>query len=221
MLLRICISALLGYSIYGSFCWRTRGNFFAPFEDQKLWGKSLGVHLELLLFPKSLLFDLLGLYLPLIVLFLSIILVYFKLIHKKPYIFVPQSRLWNVLFIYPPLLIILYLLNFFRSKQIRGNKKLSKLTTNNYTHRLSKNYIFWFCVYFPVVHSLIVFFTQDRLFSLSRFIFALPFFFMAVGYIYRCLPGKKIYNTLLLFILISAIALIEQWANYGQDKWLG
>lgn len=219
--INIVISTLLGYSIYGSFCWQTRGNFLAPFEDQKLWGKSLGLHLELLLFPKSLLFDLLGLYLPLILLFLSITFVYFKLKQKELYIFTPKALVWNILFIYPPLLIFLYIFNFLRYKQLNHSKKIKRLVTNNYIYSLSQNYIFWFCIYFSVIHSLIVFFTQDRLFSLSRFIFALPFFFMAVGYIYRCLPSKKIYNTLLLFIFISAVALIEQWINFGQDKWLG
>jgi hypothetical protein len=44
---------------------------------------------------------------------------------------------------------------------------------------------------------------------------------MAVGYIYRCLPKNKADNSLFLFIFVSVIALIEQWHNYGQDKWLG
>ncbi len=208
-------SSLLGYSIYGNFCLRTRGNFFATFQDQKFWGKRLGLHLELLFFPKSLLFDLLGLYLPLIILFLALTFVYLKVIQRTPYIYTPKSILWNILFIYPPLLIILYIFNFMKLQ------KSSQLITSDYTYSLSGNYIFWFCVYFSAIHSLIVFFTQDRLFSLARFIFALPFFFLAVGYVYRCIPGQTKYKTLLWFILISAITLVQQWINYGQDKWLG
>ena len=213
--LTVWVSSLLGYSIYGSFCLRSRGNFFATFQDQKFWGKRLGLHLELLFFPKSLLFDLLGLYLPLIILFLGLTFVYWKVIQRTPYIYTPKSIFWNILFIYPPLLIILYILNFLKFQ------KSSQLITSDYTYSLYGNYIFWFCVYFAAIHSLIVFFTQDRLFSLARFIFALPFFFLAVGYIYRCIPGKTKYNTLLWFILISAITLVQQWINYGQDKWLG
>ncbi|MFN6566750.1 mannosyltransferase [Dendronalium sp. ChiSLP03b] len=214
----ICVSALLGYSIYGSLCLLTRGDFFASFQDQKLWGKKLGLHLELLFTPKSPLFDLLGLYLPVIILFLAVTFVYFKLIEHDLYIFVPQSQLWNLLLIYPPLLILLYVLNFIKYKK---QAKLDNFLTSKYTQDLSKNYIFWFCLYFSFIHSVIIFLTQDRLFSLARFIFAVPFFFMAVGYLYLCIPGKKTYNTLFCFIIISAIALFEQWINYGQDRWLG
>lgn len=214
----ICVSALLGYSIYGSFCLLTRGDFFATFQDQKLWGKKLGLHLELLFTPKSPLFDLLGLYLPIIILFLAIVFIYFKLIKCDLYIFVPRSQLWNLLLIYPPLLILLYVFNYIKYQK---KARLTKFLTTKYTQKLRENYIFWFCVYFSCIHSVIIFLTQDRLFSLARFIFAVPFFFMAVGYLYLCIPGKKTYNILLCFSIISAIALFEQWINYGQDKWLG
>ncbi|BAZ52729.1 hypothetical protein NIES4103_53940 [Nostoc sp. NIES-4103] len=214
----ICVSALLGYSIYGSFCLITRGDFFATFQDQKLWGKKFALHLELLLFPKSPLFDLLGLYLPAIILFVALIFVYFKLTQHELQIFVPQSKLWNILLVYPPLLIILYLFHYFKSKK---QAKLTKLITNKHTQALSENYIFWFSTYFCFIHCVIIFFTQDRLFSLARFIFAVPFFFLSIGYIYLCVDNKKTYNTLFYFIFISAIALFEQWANYSQDKWLG
>ncbi|MBH8562434.1 mannosyltransferase [Nostoc sp. CENA67] len=216
--LTICVSALSGYSIYGTFCLITRGDFFATFQDQKLWGKKLGLHLELLLFPKSPLFDLLGLYLPAMILFISLIFVYFKLTQHELQIFVPQSKLWNILLVYPPLLILFYLFNYLKFKK---QKKLTKLIITKHTQALSENYIFWFSIYFCFIHCLIIFFTQDRLFSLARFIFAVPFFFISIGYIYLCIDNKKIYNTLFYFILISAIALFEQWANYSQDKWLG
>lgn len=213
----IWVSSILGYSLYGSFCLKTRENFFAPFLDQKFWGKRLGFHLELLFFPKSLLFDLLGLYLPVILLVISLVFVYFKVTQREIYIYKPQSILWNILVFYPPLLIILYIVNYLKDRK----RKINNLTILDYTNSLSGNYIFWFCIYFTSIHSFIVFFTQDRLFSLARFIFALPFFFMAVGYLYLCVPGKSKYYPLLWFISISAIALVQQWVNYGQNKWMG
>ncbi|MBD2774910.1 mannosyltransferase [Iningainema tapete] len=215
--LTIWISSILGYSLYGSFCLKTRGNFFAPFLDQKSWSKKFGLHVELLFYPKSLFFDLLGLYLPLIILCLSLTFIYFKIIQREPYIYKPKSIFWSILFLYPPLLIILYAFQFIKRQKL----KLDKLITSDYTYSLSKNYIFWFCVYFAAIHSIIVIFTQDRLYSLARFIFALPYFFLAVGYIYRCILDATKYKTLLLFIVISAITLVKQWINYGQDKWLG
>ncbi len=221
MILTIWISALLSYSIYGNFCLKTRGDFLAPFHDQSHWGKTLGLHLELLLFPKSLLIDLLGLYLPFIILFLSFILVYFKIIQPKS-IFVPQYKFWlNILLLYPPLLICIYIVNFLRLKKRNLQDDLHKLLISDYAKKLASNYLFWFCIYFTTVHSLLIFLTQNRLHSLGRYIFATPFFFVALGYLYRCIPGKTKYHTLLWLISISAIALVQQWINYGQDKWLG
>ncbi len=215
------VSSLLGYSIYGSFCQRTRGNFFAPFLAQKSWGKKLGIHLEFLFIPKSLLMDLLGLYLPLIILVIALTLVYFKVKQREPYIYTPKSWWWNLSIIYPPLLILLYTFNFIKNRKFSISKQLNKLKTLDFTYTLSQNYIFWFSVYFTAIHPIIVFFTQNRLFSMARFVFALPFFFLALGYIYRCLPGKTKYKTLTWMILFSTLALIEQWIRYGQNKWIG
>jgi hypothetical protein len=89
----LCLAALLGYLPYGLFCLRSRGSFFAPFTDQALWGTKLGLHLELLLFPKSPLFDLYGLYFPILVLVLSLFLVYFKVKNEEPLVWIPQSPL--------------------------------------------------------------------------------------------------------------------------------
>lgn len=216
----IWVAALLGYAVYGSFCLQTRGNFFAPFDDQRLWGKKLGIHLELLLFPKSPLVDIIGFYLPLIILLLSLILTYYKYTQKQNIILVPRYRIWwSILYLYPPLLILIYGFNFF--KAMKNKITFTQIKIHDYTNNLAVNYIFWFCVYFTTAHSLIQFFTFDRLMSLARYIFATPFFFLPLGYLYRCIPGKIKYQTLLFMSLISAVMLVEQWIKYGQDKWLG
>src|SRR5919199_1687743 len=216
-------SALLGYSVYGIFCLQSRGDFFAPFNDQKNWGTKLGLHLELLLFPKSPLFDLLGLYFPILVLLIAFTLVYFKIKNKSTLVWVPKSPLWKVLLLYPPLLTFGYILTnlILKRKSTEVEHSLTRLNTSDFTLTLSSNYIFWFCVYFPVVHSALIFFTRDRLYSLGRYVFGVPFFFLALGYLCCCIPGKKTYQALWWFIIISAIALVEQWVNYGQNKWLG
>ncbi len=218
--LTIWVGSLVGYAVYGSFCLQTRGNFFAPFDDQGLWGKKLGIHLELLLFPKSPLIDIIGLYLPLIVLFLSLIFTYYKFAKKQDSINVPKYRIWwSIFYLYPPLLVLIYGFNFFKSM----NNKISftSIKINHYADKLAVNYIFWFCIYFATAHSLINFFTFDRLTSLGRYTFSTPFFFVGLGYLYRCIPGKIKYQTLLFITFISAFMLVEQWINYGQDKWLG
>lgn len=216
------ISSLLGYSVYGMFCLRSRGDFFAPFNDQKLWGTKLGLHPELLLFPKSPLFDLLGLYFPVLVLLISLTLVYSKIKNKAPLVWIPKSPIWNVFLLYPPLLTLGYIfVNFLKRQSATDKLSLARLNTSEFTLSLSSNYIFWFCVYFPVVHSALIFFTRDRLYSLGRYVFGVPFFFMALGYLCCCIPGKRTYQALWWLIAISAIALIEQWVNYGYNKWLG
>ncbi len=223
MTLTICIAALLGYSIYGSFCLGSRGNFFAPFLDQRNWGTKPGLHLELLLFPKSPLFDLLGLYFPLLLMLLALTVVYFKIINKTPLVWVPKSPFWTILILYPPLFILTYVFNYFRFKKKSSelDSSLTKLTTSKGIVNLSSNYLFWFCIYYPVFHSILIFFTRDRLYSLGRFNFGVPFFYMALGYLCCCIPGKKTYQALGLFILISAIALVVQWIDYGKNSWLG
>jgi hypothetical protein len=251
----LCLAALIGYLPYGLFCLNSRGSFFAPFTDQALWGTKLGLHLELLLFPKSPLFDLYGLYFPILVLVLSLFLVYFKVRNEEPLVWIPQSPLWLILFLYPPLLVVTYIANYLRLrsntdwvrqeyisyppwqagsnqriwdkikpnwyKPSRGAGSLTKLVTSDFTQSLRRNYLFWFCTYFAVFHSLLIFFTRDRLYSLGRYSFGLPFFFLTLGYLCCCIPGKRTNQALWLFILVSAIALVEQWVNYGQNQWLG
>lgn len=210
----ISISAILGYSIYGFSCLQSKGDFFAPFHDQKQWGKTLGLHLELLFFPKSPLFDLLGLYLPILILIISFIVIYWKSKKQKLLVFIPKIFLWDILIIYPPVLVLAYILNSWR-----GAKK--EIITSKFTNSLQNNYLFWFCIYFSVINALIVFLTQNRLASLGRYIFAVPFFFLALGYLYCCFPGKRKYKNLLFLIIVSTIALVQQWIDYGKDQWLG
>ena len=216
-------SAILGFSVYGIYCLHSRGNFLAPFIDQKYWSTKTGLHLELIFFPKSPLFDLLGLYFPILVLGISLFVVYCKVKNENPLVWVPKFPIWNILILYPPLLVISYIVNYFRlrNKSANGKSYLTRLNTSDFTETLSNNYIFWFCAYFSVVHCALIFFTRDRLYSLGRHIFGVPFFFLALGYLCCCIPGKKTYQALWWFIIISAIALVEQWVNYGQNKWLG
>ena len=86
---------------------------------------------------------------------------------------------------------------------------------------LGQNYLFWFSVYFALSHSAIAFLTQDRLVSLGRYVFALPFIFLALGYVLRSLPSKKAKPMVYGLLGISVLYLINQWVDYGFHKWLG
>ena len=236
----LSLSTLIGYTLYGIQCLRLRGDFFTPFKDQELWRKSLGLRLELLLFPKSFLIDLLGLYAPILIFLIAVLLVYTKIRQKTPLLFVPQSPWWGLLSVYPPLLIGFYLATSFRLKvnllsqlgnsnaqlkdsaaAIARHPGLITLQSTDFTRTLSENYVFWFCLYFALSHSAIVFLTQDRMISLGRYIFAEPFFFIAIGYLCRCIPSRKTDTILLWSAAISALYLVLQWINYGHDAFLG
>lgn len=56
--------------------------------------------------------------------------------------------------------------------------------------------------------------------SLGRYIFSTPFFFMGLGYLYSCITGRIKYQTSLFMSFVSTIILVQQWVNYGEDKWL-
>jgi hypothetical protein len=236
----LSLSTLVGYSIYGGQCLRLRGDFFTPFKDQELWRKSLGLRPELLLFPKSFLIDLLGLYAPILLLLVAVWLVYHKITHQTPLMLVPRSPWWGFLAIYPPLWMVVYIATTFRLKmkqaeQFRDHSTefklnaraiaytngLTKLQSTEFTHTLSASYVFWFCIYMSLSHAAIVFFTQDRMISLGRYIFAEPFFFIAIGYLCRCIPSRQPDAILLWLAAISACYLVLQWVNYGHNAFLG
>lgn len=206
------ISAFVGYAVYGLFCLQSRGNFFAPFQDQSLWKKSIGFRPDLLLFPKSPLVDLLALYLPLLIWVVGLAVAYANI--KSAEWFVPRSPLWWMLCAYPPLFILIYLAAAQR-------KRPSQIPQTELGLALSENYLFWFCVYFALAHSVISFLTQDRLVSLGRYVFALPFIFLAIGILLECFPSQKRYSLSLGLSGVSALLLVQQWINYGYHNWLG
>ena len=221
----ICLTlgALCGYGLYGLFCWQLTENFWEPFALQKLWGKSLGLRPWLLLTSRSQLVDLLGMY-------LSIFLWCFAL-GQVMVIFRNWSlpRLWGgklglVLAFYPPLWILVQAWGN-RSEQARSILR----TENSHYNLASRNtlppwvncYGFWFALYFALIHSGIVFLTQGRLVSLGRYIFAQPFIFLVLGYLYPHLERSQKRFVLPSLIGISALYLINQWIRYGYHKWIG
>ena len=218
------LSVVAGYTVYGFYCLKNRGDFFAPFADQQHWNKKLGIHPELLLYPKSLLFDFFALYYPLIFLAIALLISLSFASVQSINVFVPSSKVWNLSILYPPLLIGLYFGKYWQWKNrindISSKKFMQPLIEPSATDFISNNYLFWFCTYFSVSHSLIIFFTQDRLFSLARYVFSLPFFFLTLGYLYLSL-GKRLTFAIYIVIILSIVSSIIQWIDYGRNAWLG
>lgn len=210
-------AAMAGYACYGAFCWWQRGSFLAPFYDQKDWNRELQFHPELLLGAKAFLFDLLALYWPLLLLGL-VGLLWWSAQQQRSLLLKPmKSPGWMVLGLYPPLLLaVIGLRQRFGKPQPTVGKPPSTAAI-----ALGNSYLCWFSLYFCLSHGLIVLFSQDDLYSLGRFVFSTPFFFVGLACGLQYLPKVTTRRWLQGFSVVSGVTLVQHWITYGQDKWLG
>jgi hypothetical protein len=217
--LTICFGAFVGYCIYGYYCLQSRGDFFAPFHDQKFWGKQLGIYPQLFFIPLTSA-DFTAIYLPVIATVLSWIICISVNIKKLIFV-IPKTWQWILLFAYPPAFLAFYSADF---QKINYSDKSNNLKTTNLTQSASNifsSYVFWFCIYFALIHSIIIVFSDQKLTSLRRFIFSTPYFFVAIGYISSCFPTRKVTKLLLWLIAFSSVWLIQYWIDYANGIWIG
>lgn len=229
MSLVLSLSTIAGYTIYGWTCWQLRGDFLAPFHDQANWGRKFGLYPDLL-FIRTSMFDMMGLYLPWIV---TICAIAFGLLKDKFQAIlntIPRSPLGNIWLLYPAIFIPVTAIRLkLKSSQIEAEWNLltvSSVDDEDRVDELAKNYLFWFSTYFAVITSTVVFLCPmsfsglTTLNSLGRQVFAIPFFYISLGYLCVYLNNSKVNRSVYFWILISAIATIEQWVKYGKDQWL-
>jgi|GEM_PF-2547595 len=94
--------SLVGYGVYGTFCHTTAGDYLAPFQAQVAWGRTLAFRPWLLLFPRSLLVDLQGLYTPFLI-FLTLGGVLWATMRRQVFtLYLPRPE-WIYLFLVHPL----------------------------------------------------------------------------------------------------------------------
>lgn len=215
----ICLGASVGYCIYGYYCLQSRGDFFAPFHDQKAWGKTLGFYPQLFFIPLTYA-DFISIYLPTIAMILSWLIAVSTSIKRLIFV-VPKLWQWILLLAYPPAFLAFYGWDFkkinFSSKVI--NSKEINLTQG--AENISISYVFWFCIYFALIHSIIIVFSDQKLTSLRRFIFGTPYFFLAIAYISQCFPYRKVSKLLLWILGLSSIWLVQYWLDYANGVWIG
>ncbi len=215
----ICLGALVGYCVYGYYCFQSRGDFFAPFHDQKAWGKELGFYPQLFFIPLNYA-DFISIYLPAIAMILSWLITISTSI-KRLVFAVPKLWQWILLLAYPPAFLAFYGWDF---KKINFSNKLINSNEINLTQgaaNISVNYMFWFCIYFALIHSIIIVFSDQKLTSLRRFIFGTPYFFVAIAYISQCFPYRKVSKLLLWILGLSSIWLVQYWLDYANGVWIG
>ena len=124
----ICLGALIGYCIYGYSCIQFRGDFFAPFHDQKLWGKQLGFYPQVLLIPVKLA-DFTSIYLSIIAFIISILICISTNIKKLIFI-IPKLWQWILLFAYPPAFLVSYGWDFKMTNFSKEFINLQKVNRN-------------------------------------------------------------------------------------------
>ncbi|WP_242065739.1 hypothetical protein [Nostoc paludosum] len=126
--------------------------------------------------------------------------------------------LWITLF-YPPIAILIYSIRYWLLA------KAGKLTPQSVTSsifQLQTNYVFFFCLFICIANAAIGFLAASGyLYSLARFVFATPFFFIAFGMVIGHLDSPKTREFLYGCILVSALGLIEQWYRWGNNRWVG
>ncbi|NUN63272.1 hypothetical protein HCU40_00580 [Pseudanabaena biceps] len=215
----ICLGALVGYCAYGYSCLQSRGDFFAPFHDQKSWGKQLGIYPQLFLIPLTSA-DFTAIYLPAIALILSWLICISISIRKMIFI-APKIWQWILLFAYPPAFLAFYGADFKKANFSDKSNDLQVLNLTQSANKISTSYIFWFCIYFALIHSIIIVFSDQKLTSLRRFIFGTPYFFVAIAYISNCFPTRKVSQLLILLIVVSSIWLVKYWLDYANNVWIG
>ena len=238
--LALILGAMAGYSLYGLFCWQQTGDFLSPFSQQKLWNKKLGFHPGLFFSSRSPLIDFLGLYFP----FLLGLFAIYPIVQS---ISLPTALKWiktklnpnpnprlipvkisAIIAFYPPLWIIAHLIFNWVSKQrspFSSNIPSSIVPLPEIKPKplppWANQYAFWFSLSFAAAHSVLVFFTQDRLVSLGRYIFGQPFVFFALGYLCAEIDRKHQRFLFSWGWIISGVFLLDQWLRYGVHKWLG
>jgi hypothetical protein len=224
--LSISIAAIIGYSIYGYTCWQLRGDFLAPFHDQSNWGRKLGFYPDLL-FVRTSMFEAMALYLPSIIFATSLAFVKLKDKFQLVLNTIPQSIFGDIWLLYPaifiPATIVRLKSKYQYLKQQWYQPQFSSIV--NIDLCLESNYLFWFSTYFSLITSIGIFLLPARsplpnLGSLDRQIFAIPFFYVSLGYLCTSLNSNKVFRTVYFWILISIVATIEQWIKYGNDLWI-
>ncbi|ELS30191.1 hypothetical protein Pse7429DRAFT_4711 [Pseudanabaena biceps PCC 7429] len=217
--LMICFGAIAGYCIYGYYCLGVRGDFLAPFHDQKAWGKQLGFYPQLFFIPLTYA-DFISIYLPFIALIVAWLIAISSNIRKLSFI-IPNLWQWVFLFAYPPAFIAYYGFDFQKKNLSKVPSKLQEIGLTQSSQKIATSYTFWFCIYFALIHSIIIVFSDEKLTSLRRFIFGTPYFFVVVAYLSQCFPSRMVSKLLLWILGLSSIGLVQYWLDYSNYVWIG
>jgi hypothetical protein len=215
----ITVGSGVGYGLYGLYCLHTAGDFLEPFHAQVEWGRTLAFRPWLLMFPRSLLFDLHGLYTAFLV-FAVLGGLMFSLWRQRQVVTVRLPRqVWIYLFLIHPLIFsaIMILMSRFAKRwttvhSIQPAKVLASLS----------NFTVLYAIGFSGIHSVInLLANSGYLYSTARHYFASPYAFVAIGAVLAALALPQLYRLTWAIAGIGLLWLGEQWFYYGSGRWLG
>jgi hypothetical protein len=148
-----------------------------------------------------------------------LVLIYFNAKHKKISLYVPKSPLLSITLFYPPIAILIYSI---RSWQLAKADKLTPQFVTPTIVQLQTNYVFFFCLFICIANAAIGFLAASGyLYSLARFVFATPLFFIAFGMVADHLDSPKTREFLYGCLLVSGLGLVHQWYSWGNNHWVG
>jgi hypothetical protein len=208
----------VGYSLYGLFCLRTVGNFLGPFQAQVEWGRTLAFRPWLLLFPRSLLVDIHGLYLPFLI-FAALGALLWAAGRCRPLALRLPKPGWMYVFLVHPLVF---------SGLLAGLSRFAKRWTRSVTVapnealRGMASFTVLYAIAFSGVHSIINFLANSGyLYSTARHYFGSPYAFVAIGALLASFAIPQIKRVAWVVAAGGLLWLGEQWWYYGAGRWLG
>ena len=221
----ICMitGCLFGYLLIGIFCSVSGEGFLAPFSYQKEWGKSLGFRPLFLLNTRSPVIDLWGLYFPFLI-FASYLVDFSVLSIKFEKLSLLIYKNFPMTLIYPPLGLLISILKKSDRKLIRSKSFLVNLSQADDLYFQENEFLFLYCILFSISHSLICFFTQEQfLYSLGRYVFGQPYFYVAFAILINSKRRMLINNPKIILtfsLIISFLYLIKNFVDFGDSKLL-
>lgn len=215
----IAVGNIVGYGIYGHTCGQELGSIWAPFEAQVAWGRSVAIRPWLLVLPRSLLMDLHGLYLPLL---LGVGLLWGVAgdlqASLKRQVWLPRSP-WVYSFLIHPLAFVGVLMSLHRFWP-QGMISQPVMTTPRWgsLRRFAGIYAIAFSGAHAAINLLI---NSGNLYSTARHVFGTPYTFVGIGLLLAAIPLGRLYRVSWAIAWIGIALLAHQWYAYATDGWLG
>lgn len=220
----IGLGSLLGYSIYGGYCFNTVGDFLGPFQAQIAWGRTLAFRPWLMLFPRSLLMDLHGLYLPALIAAALGWLIYSVSRHRSQMFLTLPKQVWLYLLLIHPLVFSTVMLALSKLSSKFSKRWTSQVVLHSPIERLQclSSFTVLYAISFSGIHSAINFLANSGyLYSTARHYFGSPYAFVAIGSTLAAFSSPRLTRLSRAVFAVGLILLMDQWLDYGSGQWLG